>query len=306
MITDAKIQANRLNAQHSTGPRTPQGKARVARNALRHGLLSDQVVLPTEDREEFEVFRDSLLLDLAALGTLEQLLADRYVAQSWRLRRVFGMEACLLDRDQGRSLTLEHTMHLEDVRPEGASVHPAALGEALATTLGAKHCPYETLRRYERTIQHDLDSCLSQLEHLQQSRNFRRHTVEEAAQVRAAEDRAAEDRAAAQAQEAAAQAAEDLANAQAQEAATAEGRGNGEQGTGNGDRGLGNREQGTGNGEMGIGNGEGGTGNRESDGGFVSQGSAPTVEAAAPNPQSAIRNRQSPEAGGFDSQQPQV
>ena len=65
MITDAKIHANRLNAQRSTGPRTPAGKARVAQNAIRHGILCDQAVLPTEDRRQFEVFRDALVGDLA-------------------------------------------------------------------------------------------------------------------------------------------------------------------------------------------------------------------------------------------------
>ncbi len=40
MTSKAKIVANRRNAQHSTGPRTPPGKARVRGNALRHGLAA--------------------------------------------------------------------------------------------------------------------------------------------------------------------------------------------------------------------------------------------------------------------------
>ena len=42
--SDRKCQANRANAQKSTGPRSPEGKRRSSRNALKHGLLSSQVV----------------------------------------------------------------------------------------------------------------------------------------------------------------------------------------------------------------------------------------------------------------------
>jgi len=40
MASDRQIAANRRNSQRSTGPRTATGKARVRRNALRHGLAA--------------------------------------------------------------------------------------------------------------------------------------------------------------------------------------------------------------------------------------------------------------------------
>jgi len=45
MASAAQTSANRLNAQKSTGPRTPEGKAVVSQNAVKHGLLAQQVVL---------------------------------------------------------------------------------------------------------------------------------------------------------------------------------------------------------------------------------------------------------------------
>ena len=51
MATPAQIEANRLNAKKSTGPRTPQGKAVSSMNALKHGLRANPAPLPHEDPE---------------------------------------------------------------------------------------------------------------------------------------------------------------------------------------------------------------------------------------------------------------
>jgi hypothetical protein len=49
MTTTKRMAANRRNAQKSTGPKTPEGKAVVRLNAMKHGLLSREVLLPDED-----------------------------------------------------------------------------------------------------------------------------------------------------------------------------------------------------------------------------------------------------------------
>ena len=49
MTSEKKIEANRQNERKSTGPKSPEGKAAVRLNALKHGLLSQQVLLPGED-----------------------------------------------------------------------------------------------------------------------------------------------------------------------------------------------------------------------------------------------------------------
>jgi hypothetical protein len=87
MATKAQIAANRRNARKSTGPRTPQGKAAVAKNPVKHGLFARQALIDTEDHAEFDLYRDHMLEDLAPVGPLESALAERIVTLYWRLRR---------------------------------------------------------------------------------------------------------------------------------------------------------------------------------------------------------------------------
>ena len=95
MSSDKQIEANRLNAQRSTGPRTPAGKARVSWNALKHGLTGRDVVLPNENPDDFESFRAGILTSLDPQGELEGALAEKIVVDLWRLRRVPIFEATL-------------------------------------------------------------------------------------------------------------------------------------------------------------------------------------------------------------------
>ena len=70
MSTEKQIEANRRNAEKSTGPRTPDGKARASQNSLKHGLTAEQVVLPSEDTEVFDHHAESLRRHLDPQGPL--------------------------------------------------------------------------------------------------------------------------------------------------------------------------------------------------------------------------------------------
>jgi hypothetical protein len=92
MTTRKQVAANRKNALGSTGPKTPAGKARVAQNAVRHGLRSELPILLGERPEDWEAFRVGVFQSLAPVGTLEEALAERVALCSWRLRRVVTYE----------------------------------------------------------------------------------------------------------------------------------------------------------------------------------------------------------------------
>ncbi len=77
----------RTNAQKSTGPRTPEGKPKVAQNAVKYGLLARQAVITGEDGDEFDLYRDQMRAELAPVGPVELRLIERIVGLSWRLQR---------------------------------------------------------------------------------------------------------------------------------------------------------------------------------------------------------------------------
>ena len=64
MATTAQMKANRNNAKKPTGPRTEEGKTRVATNALKHGLLARDTVLPGEDPADFDSQLSALEADI--------------------------------------------------------------------------------------------------------------------------------------------------------------------------------------------------------------------------------------------------
>ena len=81
MTSQARVIANRRNAAKSTGPRIQRGKAIVAQNAIKHGLLARQELIAGEDPQGFALCRDKLLGEPAPVGHTETLLAERYQNQ---------------------------------------------------------------------------------------------------------------------------------------------------------------------------------------------------------------------------------
>ena len=94
VTTQKQIEANRRNAQSSTGPKTAAGKAASAANALSHGLTAaGDVLLQDESVDAFEELQRDMLADLAPQGALQGMLARRIVQLLWRLDRAARLEA---------------------------------------------------------------------------------------------------------------------------------------------------------------------------------------------------------------------
>jgi hypothetical protein len=93
MASAAQVAANRANAQASTGPRSEEGKARSAQNALKHGLCAERLLLDGEEPEAWEALRADYLARLAPHGEAEERLAERIAQLAFRRERGSVAEA---------------------------------------------------------------------------------------------------------------------------------------------------------------------------------------------------------------------
>ncbi len=91
-----RADVNRANAQHSTGPKSEEGKRRSALNALRHGLTGQIVVMPSEDLAAYQRHVQNFVDEYQPAGATEAQLVQSLADASWRLNRIAALEANVL------------------------------------------------------------------------------------------------------------------------------------------------------------------------------------------------------------------
>ena len=91
-VSKKQLEANRENAKKG-GVKTEEGKRKSRFNAVKHGmLLTKEILLPSEDPEEFAEFKIDIMSELLPNGQLELTIVDRLISSFWRLRRALIME----------------------------------------------------------------------------------------------------------------------------------------------------------------------------------------------------------------------
>jgi hypothetical protein len=203
VTSDKQAKANRKNALRSTGPKTPEGKAAVRLNALRHGLLSREPLLPGEDEEALLELGERLRGELQPVGELENLLVARITAAVWRLRRLGRVEAGIFARDLYAELVkrARREAHMYTTRSGGydefgnlvptdtivdeekyeeaisEAKEMAAVRDGETATLGQTFIrdaetanAFSKLSRYESAIERSLYKALHELQRLQAAR----------------------------------------------------------------------------------------------------------------------------------------
>ncbi len=165
MPTPAQYAANRLNAQKSHGPTTPQGRARSKMNALRHGLTARVVVLPTEDMDAYHAFSKEIVDSLDPQSPVERQFAQTVADNQWRINRIRSIEDGMLG--------MGHFEPAGDFDCPTPEIH-SAMTAARAFRDDSKS--FVNLSIYEQRLHRSMKESLRQLRELQTERREREKT----------------------------------------------------------------------------------------------------------------------------------
>jgi hypothetical protein len=93
VISDKQQEANRRNARHSSGPKTPQGKAAVRLNALKYGLRARDIIIFDEDPEEYKQLWAALEAEWLPQTHTERFYLEQMSTSQWLLARMAATES---------------------------------------------------------------------------------------------------------------------------------------------------------------------------------------------------------------------
>jgi hypothetical protein len=120
-VTEKQLAANQANAWLSTGPSTPEAKAKVSLNRISHGLCGTFRVLAFESQEQFDQLLAALMEAEKPADASETELVVRMAKHSWLSHRALRMqndsftEEGIYDDDDEEG-TPRHTMAVDMVR----------------------------------------------------------------------------------------------------------------------------------------------------------------------------------------------
>jgi len=179
---------NRANARHSTGPRTPEGKATVSRNATKHGLLSNAIIATAFERQaDWEAHLADFLDHLDPFDHPEHVLAEHIAFLHWRRARLHRYESAAID---AQLQAFEDSLQQQDApttatppaapagplgQPATANPQPKQLTEQqIAVRRALCELPepktMDRIMRYENQIAKDLERTRYRLDQLKATR----------------------------------------------------------------------------------------------------------------------------------------
>jgi hypothetical protein len=171
--TQKQIDANRSNAQKSTGPKSEAGKIRSSLNGWRHGLTGQVLTMAEEDREAFEKFAREYRLACFPVGPIETQIAQSIAEDEWRLSRARAIE--------NNVIALGHSAVAGEVETINTQMH-AAMTQARVFWRNPEK--FALLSLYEQRISRKLERNEARLKTLQAERKAALEAaLEQAAQL---------------------------------------------------------------------------------------------------------------------------
>ncbi len=181
MSSERQLEANRRNALLSTGPATPEGKSRVSRNAMTHGLTARDAVLPCEDPGDFLSVLSELEAEHQPSTPTQHILLRQMACAEWRLRRLLRIETGFLGNAFVVTRSAEYGSNYDELcPPPDPSLTPedrareqdnSFLGRAFSR--GLIRDPFEKLFRYERNLRQAFYKALHQLNSTKQTQSHK-------------------------------------------------------------------------------------------------------------------------------------
>ncbi len=174
MATAKQAAAIRRNAAKSTGPRTKSGKTRSRRNALKHGLSAEQVVMLDEDPAAFDALRSDLFEHYQPTDPVAEHLVEQVAACIWRLRRVPEIEAGIFECSyydlQGRRARVKELELLSTDEERQAKDRQAEPRPFLGDVFGRAERPLNSLIRIAGAIEGSMYRAIRELERIKAER----------------------------------------------------------------------------------------------------------------------------------------
>lgn len=160
-MTSKQVTANRKNAKRSTGAKTKEGKEIVSLNSVKHGVTSQAVILPNENKDEYQLLIDGIKDDFEAKTATEEILIEKMAQAVWKKRRLARYEETLSEANEkyikaeykNSKWTMSMSASLEQ--------HKFDLVEA-RSPMGN-----ENIRRYETMLDRQFFKALEELQKLQ-------------------------------------------------------------------------------------------------------------------------------------------
>lgn len=170
MASAAQLEANRANAQLSTGPRTEAGKARSSGNATTHGLTARMPVAIRygpfkEDAEGVQGFVDAVVAELGPRTCLELAEAQHLAGLYVRRGRLLELEA----------LTLAHNSRAR-MLPSAGPGQPSRIAEPELQRAGSEALSgefFDRLPRYETHLDRGIDRSRARFARMQAERQVK-------------------------------------------------------------------------------------------------------------------------------------